>query len=104
LCSPLFPNHLELAVNDQFAPAAAFLDTATVNHDPPHVTFVVDPARDSRTYGVVSNHAYWLYDLTVRQSGSEGRIDVDCNVRLNITTDGPIAVSLPACNRVVNAG
>lgn len=174
LCSPLFPNHLELAVNDQFAPAAAFLDTATVNRDPPHVTFVVDPARDSRTYGVVSNHAYWLYDLSVRQAGSEGQIDavshgfgvgdpspsgvqpgagtltggnmgtlaytsstqtwgptpaapasdsiditatnlatasinvqrahVDCNVRLNITTDGPIAVSLPACHRVVNAG
>ncbi|MBV9214353.1 MAG: hypothetical protein JOZ25_11995, partial [Actinobacteria bacterium] len=26
-CSPLFPNHLELAVNDQYAPAAAFLGT-----------------------------------------------------------------------------
>jgi hypothetical protein len=32
------------------------------------------------------------------------RAHVDCNVKLNITTDGPIAISLPGCNRVVNAG
>ncbi len=174
LCSPLLPNHLELAVNDQFAPAAAFLDTATVDRDPPHVTFVVDPARDSSSYGVMSDHAYWISGLTVRQSGSEGQIDalphgfgvgdpspsgiqpgastltggnmgtlaytsssqtwgptpsapasdsiditaanlatasinvqradVDCNVKLNITTDGPIAVTLQGCGRVVHAG
>lgn len=75
LCSPLFPNHLELAVNDQFAPAAAFLDSTNVNRNPPHVTFVVDPARDSSSYGVVADHAYWISGLTVRGSGSEGQID-----------------------------
>jgi hypothetical protein len=32
------------------------------------------------------------------------RAAVDCNVKLNITTDGPIAVTLAGCNRVVNAG
>jgi hypothetical protein len=32
------------------------------------------------------------------------RARVDCNVKLNITTDGPIAVTLAGCNRVVNAG
>jgi hypothetical protein len=32
------------------------------------------------------------------------RAAVDCNVTLNITTDGPIAVTLPGCNRVVHAG
>jgi hypothetical protein len=75
LCSPLFPNHLELAINDQFAPAATFLDTVNVDRNPPHVTFRVDPARDSAKYGVVADHAYWLRGLTVRQSGSEGQID-----------------------------
>jgi hypothetical protein len=174
LCSPLFPNHLELAINDQFAPAAAFLDNATVDRNPPHVTFVVDPARDSSKYGVVADHAYWISALTVRQAGSEGQIDaishgfglgdptpsgvkpgtgtltggnmgtllftsnsqtwgptptapvsdsidinatnvataqinvqraqVDCNVNLNVTTDGPITVSLLGCKRVVKAG
>ena len=174
LCSPLFPNHLELAVNDQFAPAATFLDTVNVDRNPAHVTFRVDPARDSSTYRVVADHAYWVGGLTVRQSGSEGQIDaishgfgegdptpsgvqpgtgtltggnmgtllytsnsqtwsptptapisdsidlnatnvataqvnvqrahVDCNVNLNITTDGPITVSLLGCKRVVKAG
>jgi hypothetical protein len=75
LCSPLFPNHTELANNDQFAPAAAFLDTAMVDRNPAHVTFVVDPGRDSPQYGVTADHAYWLGGLTVRQSGSEGQID-----------------------------
>jgi hypothetical protein len=174
LCSPALANHLMLAINDQFAPAASFLDTAKVDRNPPHVTFVVDTARDSSKYGVVADHAYWVGGLTVRQSGSEGQIDAishgfgngdptasgvqngtgtltggnmgdlqyasfsqtwgatpsaprsdaidikatniatasidvqraaaDCNVKLNITTDGPIAVTLPGCNRVVHAG
>jgi hypothetical protein len=174
LCSPLFPNHLELAVNDQFAPPAAFLDTALVDRNPSHVTFVIDPARDASKYGVIADHAYWISGLTVRQSGSEGQIDaisrgfgrgdpkpsglqlgngtlkggnmgtlvyarnsqtwgptptaptsdsiditatniataainvqradVDCNVKLNITTDGPITVSLLGCKRTVKAG
>ena len=32
------------------------------------------------------------------------RAGVDCNVKLNVTTDGPIAISLVGCNRVVHAG
>ena len=59
-CSPLFPNHLELAVNDQFAPAAAFLGSAQVDPNPSHVTYVVDTARDRPSLGVVADHAYWV--------------------------------------------
>ncbi len=173
LCSPVLANHLMLAINDQFAPGAAFLDTAKVDRNPFHVTFVVDTARDSTKYGVVADHAYWLSGLSVRQSGSEGQIDavshgfgegdpsasgvqagtgtltggnmgdlqytsftqtwgatpsaprsdtiditatniatasidvqradVDCSVKLNIVTDGPLAVTLPGCNRVLHA-
>ena len=33
-----------------------------------------------------------------------GRAHVDCNVVLNITTDGPLTVTLPGCNRAVHAG
>jgi hypothetical protein len=33
-----------------------------------------------------------------------GRAGVGCNVALKITTDGPIAVTLAGCGRVVNAG
>ena len=173
-CSALFPTHLELAVNDQYAPAAAFLGNAQVDYNPFHVTYVVNPARDADKYQVVANHAYWVSGLTVRTAGSEGEIDaishgfgladptasgvtdgagtltggnlgpiqyvseaqtwgptpsapksdaiditatnlatasidvtradVDCNVALHITSDGPLTVTLPGCNRVVSAG
>jgi hypothetical protein len=173
-CSALFPNHLELAINDQFAPAAAFLGNALVDRNPPHVTYVADPARDSSKYGVIADHAYWVSGVSPRTSGSEGTFDAlshgfglgdptpsgvqngtgtlsggnfgdivyasqaqtwgsapsqassdtidinatnvaraqidvqraraDCNAKLNITTDGPIAVTLAGCNRVVTAG
>ena len=179
-CSALFPNHLQLAINDQFAPAAAFLGSAKVDRNPAHVTYVVDLARNHGNLGVVGDHAYWLSGLTVRdpsQSGAGndpgGQIDavsrgfgsadpvasvtqpgagqltggnlgpiqftsraktwgpptpaprgnaiavtatniskasidvkrasVDCSVTLNITSDGPIDVSLPGCNRTVHA-
>jgi hypothetical protein len=32
------------------------------------------------------------------------RAHVDCSVKLNITTDGPITVTLPGCDRTVQAG
>ncbi|HWF53339.1 MAG TPA: hypothetical protein VG223_01865 [Solirubrobacteraceae bacterium] len=182
LCSPLFPDHLELAINDQFAPAAAFLGSATVDHDPAHVTYVVDAERNVPRYGLVGDHAYWVSDLTLRSAKSHSgkpeaeidafsrgfgvgdptpsavklglgqltggymgpllyasvtktwnpptpvpsepradviditatnlatasidvtRADVDCNVQLKITTDGPLTVTLPGCNRIVHAG
>ncbi len=182
LCSPVLPNHLMLAINDQFAPAAAFLGSATVDPNPAHVTYVVDTARDRPSYGITGDHAYWVSGLTIRSASHtstngdpEGQIDVfshgfgtghpvasgsvpstgtltggnmgplayaslsqtwapptptppasdalditatniataaidvsrahvDCNAKLNITTDGPISVSLTGCNRTVQAG
>lgn len=81
-CSPLFPGHLTLAVNDQYAPAAAFLDTAQVNFNPPHVTYVLDAARNFAKAGLNGDHAYWLSGLTLRSSSHtasngdpEGQID-----------------------------
>jgi hypothetical protein len=82
MCSPLFPNHLELAINDQYAPAAAFLGGAQVDFSPTHVTYVVDTARDRPKIGLVGNHAYWVSGLVLRnpaRTGAggdpEGRID-----------------------------
>ena len=178
-CSPLFPDHLELAVNDQFAPAAAFLDTATVNRNPAHVTYVQDAERNRSNLGIVGDHAYWVSGVTLSNPSHkssngdpEGEIDafshgfgagdptpsstqigqgsltggnlgslqyasqskawgaapgstrsdtidinavnvattsisvsrahVDCKVTLNITTDSPLAVTLPGCGRTVH--
>jgi hypothetical protein len=83
LCSPVLANHLMLAINDQFAPAAAFLGSATVDPNPPHVTYVVDTARDRPNFGIVGDHAYWVSGLTIRSQSHtasngdpEGQIDV----------------------------
>jgi hypothetical protein len=32
------------------------------------------------------------------------RAGVDCSVKLNITTDGPIDIALPGCGRSMHAG
>ena len=68
--------HNSFAVLDQYAPAAAFLGDATVDRDPAHVTFVVNPAHDYPALGLVTDHAYWLSGLTPSGgSGSSGTID-----------------------------
>ena len=38
--------HLTLALNDEYAPAAAFLGTEAVNRNPAHVTYVYNPTMD----------------------------------------------------------
>jgi hypothetical protein len=169
-------DHLTLATNDEYGPAAAFLGTATTELDPAHVTYVVDPANDFTDTGVVADHAYWLSGLTVRSDGTGalGQIDayseafgtadpvpnppstsaglltggyhgpmpyvqtaqswsepvatapadrldltatniatatidaararLDCHATLELDTDGPITVSIPACDRTIQAG
>lgn len=67
-CSPLFPNHLELAVNDQYAPAARFLGVAEIDRNPAHVTYVLDATRNHRNLGVVGDHAYWVSGVKLRSS------------------------------------
>jgi pimeloyl-ACP methyl ester carboxylesterase len=74
-CSPLFPNHLQLAINDWYAPAAEFLGTARVERNPAHVTYVVNPARDYPDLDLVGNHAYWLSRLKLRDGVGMGQID-----------------------------
>src|SRR5437867_7438610 len=60
--------HLTLAINDQFAPAAEFLDLTKVNRNPAHVTYVVDPTLDYPALGFVADHAYWLSGIELRSS------------------------------------
>ncbi len=75
-CSPLFPNHLQLAVNDQYAPAADFLGEAKVDRNPAHVTYVVEDDRNHPELGVNGDHAYWVSGLVRRDPGGPaGQID-----------------------------
>ena len=63
--------HLTLAVNDQYQPAADFLGTAKVDRNPTHVTYVVNPKMDFPEMGGPANHAYWLSGLTLRDSSGD---------------------------------
>jgi hypothetical protein len=71
--------HLTLAINDQFQPAANFLGTTKVDRDPAHVTYVENPPLFFSHVGTTADHAYWLSGIGVRDaSGSApiGTIDV----------------------------
>jgi hypothetical protein len=74
-CSPAFPNHLQLAINDWYAPPAEFLGTARVERNPAHVTYVVYPERNHPELDLAGDHAYWLSALKLREGGSPGQID-----------------------------
>ncbi len=72
-----------LGINDQFAPAAAFLGSATVDLNPAHVTYVVDAARDPPCHGIVRRSRLLGLGLTLRSQSHtstngdpEGEIDV----------------------------
>ena len=71
--------HLTLAINDQYAPAAAFLGTAKVDRNPAHVTYVVQPDDGLPATGDVADHAYWVSGVALRDgSGTAplGTVDV----------------------------
>jgi hypothetical protein len=71
--------HLTLAINDQYAPAAAFLATDQVNLNPAHVSYVYNPTMDFAADGTASGHAYWLSNVTLRDASGTaplGTVDV----------------------------
>jgi hypothetical protein len=72
-------DHLTLAINDEYAPAAAFLGTETVNRNPVHVSYTYNPTMDFPADGTSAGHAYWLYAIALREAGGQapiGTIDV----------------------------
>ena len=74
-CSPLFPNHLQLALNDWYAPAAEFLGAHRVRRNPAHVTYVRNRARDYPKLKLVGDHAYWLSRIRLRDGAEQGKVD-----------------------------
>jgi len=61
--------HLTLAINDQYQPAADFLGDARVDRDPAHVTYVRNPKMDFAGLGTTADHAYWLSEVSLRDGG-----------------------------------
>ncbi|MHB8510835.1 MAG: glucodextranase DOMON-like domain-containing protein [Actinomycetota bacterium] len=73
----LASDHLTLATNDEYTPAADFLGAYLVDRNPAHVTYVVQPSEDSSAADSVADHAYWLSDVQIGSSGAKtGTIDV----------------------------
>jgi predicted esterase len=68
-------DHLTLATNDEFGPAATFLGNDPVDRNPPHVTYVVQPSQDSAAAQSVADHAYWLSGVTLRDPNAVGSPD-----------------------------
>jgi hypothetical protein len=72
-------DHLTLAINDEYSPAAAFLGTEGVEPNPPHVTYAYNPTMDFPADGTTAGHAYWLYNIGLRESSGSaplGTVDV----------------------------
>jgi hypothetical protein len=66
--------HVTEGNNDEYGPAAAFFGDHTVDRNPAHVTYVVDPGQDPEAESP-ADHAYWLSNLTTRDAGSSGNVD-----------------------------
>jgi hypothetical protein len=71
--------HLTLAINDEYGPAADFLGTARVDRSPPHVTYAYNPTMDFPGVQTAAGHAYWVSGVTLRSTSGTaplGTIDV----------------------------
>jgi len=66
--------HITEGNNDEYTPAANFLGSHTVERNPAHVTYFLDPALDTKAMSP-ANHAYWVSGLTSRTAGASGTID-----------------------------
>jgi hypothetical protein len=66
--------HITLGNNDEYGPAATFFGANTVDRDPAHVTYLVDPSQDGKALSP-ANHAYWLSALTPRDASSPAKVD-----------------------------
>lgn len=75
----LFPqaDHLTLATNDEYGPAAEFLGAHRVDRNPHHVTYVVDPGDDNAAAKTVADHAYWVSGVMPRDPKAEQRGTID---------------------------
>jgi Prolyl oligopeptidase family len=59
-------DHFLLSEVDDWSRGAEFLGDAAVDRDPAHVTFRVMPGADYPELGLVHDHAYWVWDVRMR--------------------------------------
>src|SRR5439155_4239274 len=62
-------DHLAQALNGYNYPFSTdFMDTASVDRNPPHVTFAYVPASDDASLGLVHDHAYWISEVRLKST------------------------------------
>lgn len=83
-------DHFLLSVVDDWTRGAEFLGDARVDRNPAHVTYRVMPSADVKKYGLVHDHAYWLWDIEMRaQEGSPATGLVNAVSRASSHRDPP---------------
>jgi pimeloyl-ACP methyl ester carboxylesterase len=85
--------HLTLYLHDNYQDSAAFLGDAVAQRDPAHITFVANPAMDFASRQLISDHAYWVSEIGVRDLTTTPRGTVDVTSRAFGTVD-PVASPL----------
>lgn len=78
--------------------------------DPPQVTYVRNPLMDDPGAGLVGNRASWVSGIETRDRAlgtidviSDGfeidvaRAKVSCDTKVDVTSDGPLSVTLLGC-------
>jgi hypothetical protein len=68
--------HLTLAIDDEFSPAADWLGDRRVDLDPPHVTYAYNPTMDFPAAGTAGGHAYWLSGVRLRDTKGDPPVGV----------------------------
>jgi dienelactone hydrolase len=70
--------HLTLATNDSWQPAADFLGDKRTDFNPPHVAYTYNPSMDFPADGTTAGHAYWVSDIQLRdKSANDGEATID---------------------------
>lgn len=69
-------DHLAFGYRDEWGPAAAFLEGATVTRTPPRITYRRVPQLDNDDLGLIHDHVYWISDIVVGDGTDNGLVDV----------------------------
>lgn len=101
----LFPtaDHLTLATNDEYGPAAEFLGTHRVDRNPPHVTYVVDVTEDSDAARARGDHAYWVSGLRLHDEQASRRGTIDARAA-TFGVDDPEVLPVQTSAGTLNGG
>jgi hypothetical protein len=100
--------HFTFAVSDEFSLGADYLGNARRVTDPAEVTYTrepcLDPAMWNPDYGLVGDHAYWVHDITLRQTPERATcVDPDASLDA-VNQSGSVDVTSQAIPRFADDG